>query len=243
MGGQQAFHWGVMFPDFVKRAVGICTSSRTSGHNYAFLEGPIAALTNSIDYIAWSQIKAKKAAGEVVEGPLNEVKPIHGLQAFGRTYSAWLTSAEWFHEKKWKSLGFQNVESWIKTQGETKPDWDANDLLVLARMWQMGDISTVDNGSDGSNPTLSQLGGGEGDDEAWKLALKSITAKVLLLPCKTDQYFRPQANLEEARYLQCGDVEVIESIWGHIAGGGASEEDTSFMNRKLADFMVGEASR
>lgn len=33
MGGQQAYHWPVVFPDFVERFVAICTSARTSPHN------------------------------------------------------------------------------------------------------------------------------------------------------------------------------------------------------------------
>ena len=64
MGGQQAYHWGVMYPDFMKRLVPICSSARTSPHNYAFLEGPINALTSSIDYVAWQAMKDKVARGE-----------------------------------------------------------------------------------------------------------------------------------------------------------------------------------
>jgi homoserine acetyltransferase len=237
MGGQQAYYWSVLYPDYVKRIVGICTSSRTSGHNYAFLEGPITALSNSIDYVAWSQIKAKKEAGEVIEGALNEVRPTNGLQAFGRAYSAWLTSAEWFREKHWRSLGFKDVESWIQGGAKNKVDWDADDLLVLARMWQMGDIGTVR--KEGS---LSQLGGVESNEEAWKDALGSIKAKVLLLPCSTDQYFRPAANVEEVEHLKAGKAEVIQSVWGHIAGGGANPDDVAFMSDKINEFMDEDVS-
>jgi homoserine acetyltransferase len=239
MGGQQAYFWGVMYPDFVQRVVGICTSARTSGHNYAFLEGPITALSNSIDYVAWSQIKKKKSMGEHIEGNLAEVRPINGLKAFERTYSAWLTSAEWFAEKHWKSLGFANVEAWIKNSEESGLAGDADDLLVLARMWQMADIGNVD--ATGGKQTLSKLGGGEGDDEAFHKALGSIKAKTLLLPCRTDQYFRPAANEKEMKYLKNGRLEVIESVWGHIAGGGANADDTAFMNSKIKDLMEGDA--
>ena len=33
MGGQQAYHWAVMYPDVMKRIIVICSSARTSPHN------------------------------------------------------------------------------------------------------------------------------------------------------------------------------------------------------------------
>jgi len=59
MGGQQAYYWAVMHgsdnkpnsPPFLKRAIVICGSAKTSGHNYAFLEGPTSALVASHDYV------------------------------------------------------------------------------------------------------------------------------------------------------------------------------------------------
>jgi len=35
---------------FVKNIVSICSAARTSPHNYAFIEGPFAALETSTDY-------------------------------------------------------------------------------------------------------------------------------------------------------------------------------------------------
>ena len=45
MGGQQALHWGAIFPDKVERICALCTSARTSPHNKVFLEGIRATLT------------------------------------------------------------------------------------------------------------------------------------------------------------------------------------------------------
>ena len=238
MGGQQAYHWGVMYPDYVKRVVSICSSARTSLHNYAFLEGPIAALSSSIDYIAWKAMKAKVAGGEDVGANLKEVTPKQGLKAFGRGYGAWLTSTSWFRERLFSTLEGkpQSVEDWMKQREEGYLGWDAEDLLVTARMWQMGDISTVVPGSG----TLSQLGGHVPDDEADKAfekALRSIKAKVLLMPCRTDQYFPPEDSEIEKKYLEKGTLAVIESIWGHVAGGGLNAEDTEFMNKSISEFM------
>lgn len=237
MGGQQAYHWGVMYPAFVRRVVAICSSARTSLHNYAFLEGPIAALTSSIDYIAWTAMKAKVARGETVGVNLKEVVPKRGLRAFARAYGAWLTSTAWFREREFAKppIGAASIEEWMAMREEGYLSWDAEDLLVLARMWQMGDVGTVVPGGD--QEVLSQLGGQIPDEELYKKALGSIQAKVLLMPCRTDQYFPPEDSEIEMRYLQKGTLAVIESTWGHVAGGGLNPKDTEFLNKQIAKFM------
>lgn len=65
------------------------------------------------------------------------------------------------------------MNSWLAEnwEGRYVTDWDANDMLALLNTWQNGDISQVRDG---------------GDLEA---ALKSIKAKGLIMPCKTDLYF------------------------------------------------------
>jgi homoserine acetyltransferase len=238
MGGQQAYHWAVMYPDFVKRIAPICSSARTSPHNYAFLEGPINALTNSIDYVAVQALKQKQARGEEIGHNLKEVKPKRGLKAFGRAYGAWLTSTFWFREKLWSKaqggLGFDSVEQWMEAREAGYLGWDADDLLVLARMWQMGDIGMVRPGA----AELSQLGGGISNDVKFQEALKSIKAKVLLMPCRTDQYFPPEDSEVEVKYLAHGRCVPIPSVWGHTAGSGLNPEDANWLNDQLKGFMV-----
>ncbi|KIW69038.1 hypothetical protein PV04_04942 [Phialophora macrospora] len=249
MGGQQAYHWGVMYPGFVRRVVAICSSARTSLHNYAFLEGPVAALTSSIDYVAWKAMKAKVAAGEPVGPHLKEVLPKTGLRAFARAYAAWLTSTAWFRARLFTTLpgGPASVEEWMRAREEGSLGWDADDLLVLARMWQMGDVGAVMHAGEG-NPEasakaeadateLTQLGGRVPDDDAFAAALAAIQAKVLLMPCRTDQYFPPEDSEVEMKFLRRGTLAVIESVWGHVAGGGLNPADTAFMNDRIAEFM------
>lgn len=225
MGGQQAYHWPLLYPSFTKRIVVICSSSQTSLHNYAFLEGPICALENSASYQSW---KDKKNCG--VE---NLKKPVKATAAFGRAYAAWLTSAEWFDQKLWKGEGIASIEDWLKMEEEDNAEWDADDLLVLARMWQMGDIGSLLSGGQRSKP-----GGGLGDEDHLREALESIDAEVLLMPCSHDQYFRPGPNKNDMKNLKHGKLAVIESIWGHIAGGGANPEDVFFMDRQIRKFLA-----
>ena len=242
MGGQQAYHWAVMYPSFMKRVVPICSSARTSPHNYAFLEGPITALTSSMDYIAYKQIKEKIARGEDVGANLRDVKPKMGLRALCRAYGAWLTSTDWFRERFWGTreggMGNKSVEEWFQAREESYLAWDAEDLLVLARMWQMGDVSTVIPGEEG----LSALGGLPGDDEMYKKALGSVKAWALVMPCQSDQYFPPEDGEIECKYLKLGVYEPIPSIWGHIAGGGANPKDIVWMNEKIGRLFQNDLS-
>jgi homoserine acetyltransferase len=238
MGGQQAYHWAVMYPDYMKRMVPICSSARTSPHNYAFLEGPISALTNSIDYVAVQAMKEKAAQGEQIGPKLKEVKPKRGLRAFARGYGAWLTSTHWFRQQLWGKvaggLGFDSVESWMVARGEGYLAWEADDLLILARMWQQGDIGAVIPDKN----ILTELGGKPSNDEQFQAALQSIKCKALLLPCQTDQYFPPEDSEIEVKYLRHGKCEPIPSVWGHIAGGGANPVDLAWLNERLAKFMA-----
>jgi homoserine acetyltransferase len=208
MGGQQTYYWACMYPDFVKNAIVTCGSARTSGHNYAFLEGPKTALMNSVDY-ADGEYKAKG------------VKPLRGLRAFGRAYCAWLTSGAWFRERYWeKTLGFKTIEDYIKGHSETAfQEWDAEDVLILARMWQAGDVGTTR------------------EDGNYTKALESIEARVLVMPSRTDQYFLVADSEVEMKYLKKADLAPIDTVWGHVAGGGGNEEDTKWMSRRIGEFL------
>ena len=208
MGGQQAYYWACMYPTFVKNVIVTCGSAKTSGHNYTFLEGPKAALINSVDY----------SDGEY---RTKGVKPSRGLRAFGRAYCAWLTSGSWFRERQWeKKLGYKSIEDYIYGNTEaTFEAWDAEDLLVLARMWQAGDIGAIE------------------EDGDYTKALEHIQARVLVMPSRTDQYFLVADNEVEMRYLKKAELATIETVWGHVAGGGANEEDTEWMDRRIRDFL------
>lgn len=159
MGGQQAYYWACMYPRFMKYVIPICGSAKTSLHNYAFLEGPKAALINSVDY----EDGAFRSKG---------TKPVRGLRAFGRTYCAWAMSAPWFRQRLFEKLGYDNPEDFIRGQWEDPfESWDAEDLLILARMWQAGDIGKTNKDGD------------------YLKALEGIEAKMLVMPSKTDTYF------------------------------------------------------
>ncbi|OJD32456.1 homoserine acetyltransferase [Diplodia corticola] len=209
MGGQQAYHMAALYPDFVERIAVLCSSARTSSHNWCFLEGPRAALEESIDF----------DNGDYVEPPLR------GLRAFARCYATWALSSAWFRQRGWETLGFASVDEYLRVAWEERiKAWDAHDLLALMQTWQRGDISQFNaKGKEGDLPTT----------------LASIKAKVLLMPCRTDLYFPPEDSEEECKHLQSAELKVIESVWGHLAGGGGgTKEDKAFIQSNVERLLA-----
>ncbi len=98
-----------------------------------------------------------------------------GLKALGRVYAGWGFSQAFYREKLYESvLGFKGLEDFMKNFWEA---WalskDPENMLVMLYTWQAGDCS--------------QQEPYNGDFEA---AMKGIKAKALVLPGKTDLYFR-----------------------------------------------------
>lgn len=207
MGGQQAFYWPVVYPEFVERFVCICGSARTSPHNQCFLEGPTAALVASKDF----------------DGGHYKSPPQHGIRAFGRAYSAWAYGQTWFREHQYLHGGlYTDLNAFLREEWEMGflQSWDANDMLTLKDTWQTGDVSKVRDGGD-----LAKC-------------LGAIKAKGLIMPCKTDLYFPPEDSEIEVEYMKGkGRLLVIDSVWGHMAGGGSNAKDDAFIQAEVAKFL------
>ncbi|KAG2368433.1 Alpha/Beta hydrolase protein [Suillus spraguei] len=199
MGGQQAYHWPVVFPDFVERFVSICSSARTSPHNQ------------------WAKA-AMLASKDFADGHYQST-PQHGIRAFGRVYSAWAygqTVTSWNFANRYPDLNSFLRERW---EGGYVNNWDANDMIALLTTWQKGDISIIRDGGD------------------YEKALKSIKAKGLIMPSKTDLYFPPEDSETEVSHLRDAKLHVIPSIWGHVAGGSANPPDVVFITEKIVEFL------
>jgi homoserine O-acetyltransferase len=126
MGGQQALHWGAIFPDRVAAICAVCTSARTSPHNRVFLEGIRAVLTADSAY----------RDGRFVE------RPVRSLRAFGRVYAGWAMSQAFYRERLWERVGFSSLEDYL-VRG-----WEGNflrrqpeDLISMIDTWMQSDIS------------------------------------------------------------------------------------------------------
>jgi homoserine O-acetyltransferase len=203
MGGQQAYYWAAMFPDFVKQSVCICGSAKTSHHNYAFIEGPLSALLYSADYD---------------DGRYREkgTKPTQGIKAFGRAYTAWLYSADWYREELWRSKDVKTIAEFMKAHEDMVGNWDADDLIILGRQWQAGDIGKI------------------GEGKGFELVMREvIKARMLVMPGSTDQYFQYKDSELEVELLKDGELAIIPSVWGHAAGGGSHKPDAEWMDKRL----------
>ncbi|KAH7039803.1 Alpha/Beta hydrolase protein [Microdochium trichocladiopsis] len=216
LAGQCTYYWAATHPSLVQRAVVICSSARTSGHNRQFLEGPAAALENAIDFAGRKQVAPAGLARGRLECP-------RGVRAFAKAYSAWLTSAEWYDLEKWRELRYESLAAY--DEDATGPRYKGSfpdDLLAMLRAWQGGDVGVCFEGK-ARLPLEDVLG--------------RIETPILLMPCRTDQYFRWEASEREAAMLKNAGLEVIPSVWGHVAGGGMDPEAKAWMDGKIAKFV------
>ncbi|KAI0775832.1 homoserine O-acetyltransferase [Trametes elegans] len=216
MGGQQAWYWPVVYPEFVERFVPICGSARTSPHNKCFLEGPKAALVNSKDFEDGHYTK----------------EPQFGIRAFGRAYSAWAYGQTWFRQHGYLMDGqYTSLDGFIRGEweGGFLGAWDANDLITLLHTWQTGDVSLV------GKPAGAISGS---DDEGFGNAVAGIKARGLIMPCKTDLYFPPEDSVIENSLMNNGSrLAIIDSVWGHMAGGGSDAKGLAFITAQVRAFL------
>lgn len=125
MGAQQAFQWGVSYPDFADRLVATSGTAKSYGHGYVRLEGQIAALTSDAAF----------------EGGNYKTPPTRGLDAFGMVWAAWLYGQEWWRRELWRgtmpagATFEQAVERYRK-----RFQADANDYILQARTWQKHNV-------------------------------------------------------------------------------------------------------
>jgi homoserine O-acetyltransferase len=144
-----------------------------------------------------------------------------GLLAFDRVYCPWALSQDFFKRKCWEELGFESLESYLDKQWSGSGD--ANDLLTLLWTWQRGDITLL-------YPD---------DTEDLVKSLERIKARCLVMPSRTDRFFPVEDSEEEVKYLENGELSVIESVYGHLVGGGfGTREDKEFISGEIGRFLA-----
>ena len=152
--------------------------------------------------------------------------PTTGLRAVGRVYAGWGFSQAFYREAAYREMGYNSLEDFLVGYWEgffLKKD--ANNLLSMAWTWQNGDLS--------ANSTY------KGDFEK---ALRSINARAVVMPGRTDLYFTPEDSEHETKLMPNATFRPIESIWGHFAGGGVSAADTKFIDDVLKALLAEQPS-
>ena len=193
MAGCQSYQWAAQYPDMVEAILPFCASAKTSEHNFVFLEG----------------VKAALCADPIWNNGDYSSTPIEGLKAFGRVYAGWAFSQSFFREKKYKELGFKNVEELlIDWENDHVNNWDANNLLTKLLTWQKNDIST-----------------GPIYNNNFTEALNRIKARAILMPCSHDLYFPPEDNEFEVKHMQNAELRKFDSIWGHCVANPGNDKN------------------
>jgi len=126
MGAQQAYHWGAIYPDRVKRIVAVCGTARTTEHNQVFLESLRSALT----------------ADPCWQGGYFQGTPERGYRAFARIYASWAVSQAFYRQQVYRKEGFASLEDYLLRGWE--PNYrkrDPHDLLSMLETWLRSDIS------------------------------------------------------------------------------------------------------
>ncbi|WP_165855550.1 alpha/beta fold hydrolase [Marinobacter sp. JSM 1782161] len=126
-------------------------------------------------------------------------QPVDGLKAFARVYAGWAYSQAFFRNGDYRALGFDDIDALLAFWEQDHLDQDAHDLLAVLNVWQHADISAA--------------------ADAFEDALARITMPTRILPCRSDLYFTEDDARREAALMPGAHVQVLDSDWGHIAGG------------------------
>lgn len=168
-----------------------------------------------------SLLRVLEAAPEHLGAGRFSAEPRAALTAFGHVYASWALSQDFYREGLHRSaFGAADLEGYLRDQWERRYDTRrAANLYAQLRTWSSHDISTAY----GGNLTA---------------ALQAIQARVLLLPGRTDLYFRVADNALELPHLRHAELRPIPSVWGHLAGNPvASPADEAFLRAAVRDWL------
>jgi homoserine O-acetyltransferase len=147
--------------------------------------------------------------------------PEKGLRAFGRVYASWAYSHDFFADALYRELGFETLEDLVRDWEEDHLHWDANDLIAKIWTWQNGDIS----GNDIYRVDFPK-------------ALQAITARAIVMPCRTDLYFVPEDNAAEVAMMGHAELRVFDSPWGHcVASPGRLPDFGKALDEAAAELL------
>ena len=149
-----------------------------------------------------------------------ERNPTVGMRALSAVWSGWMFSQEFYRHGKHLELGLKSPIDVIKFAEARFSLEDANNLLLRIRAWQNSDISA----NQLYNRDLNR-------------ALQAITARAIVLPSATDQYFWSGNSMDEVELIKNADLRVIPSLLGHSAGSGIDADDRAFIDRALKELI------
>ena len=136
--------------------------------------------------------------------------PQRGLTAFATVYAGWAYSQAFFRDGLYRELGFGSISELLDYWVQDHLAQDANNLLAQLATWKGGDV-------------FQSAGNGES-------CIEPLRCPGQLMPSSTDLYFTAADAAQDAALLGA-NLQVLESPFGHIAGGAGrltSETQTVF---------------
>ena len=181
-----------------------------------------SAKTSPHNFVFLEGVKAALCADQNWNNGEYISPPIDGLKAFARVYAGWAFSQTFYRESLFKKIGYETIEDLlVDWENDHIENWDANNLLTKLATWQSSDIS------------VGPLYNGN-----FILALKSIKAKTILMPCTQDLYFPPKDNFIEARYIMNAEIRPFNSPLGHcVANPGNDLNFELSLDRAIVDLI------
>ncbi len=169
-----------------------------------------------LNHLFLEGVKAALQADAAFNNGRYQSPPLRGLAAFGRNYAGWAYSAEFFRDRLYRHLGFESTEALLVSWEQSHQNWDANDLLAMLKTWQGGEVSFDD--------------------------IARVTAKTIVMPGSSDQYFTiDEAGLEfEQLPVGIGEWLPLESPFGHCAGApGRFVKESEQVERAMRELLEG----
>ncbi len=161
-----------------------------------------AARCSPHNWLFLDGVKSALQADPVYAGGRYTRPPVAGLKAFAHVYCGWAFSQTFFREGLYRELGYDSIAALLGAWEQDHLAWDANDLLAKLATWQQTDLAR--------HPAFY------GD---FTRALGAIRARAIVMPCRSDLYFPPEDSEREVAAMPDAELRVIESHWGHCAGG------------------------
>jgi homoserine O-acetyltransferase len=182
-----------------------------------------AARTSRHFYLFFDSVRAAIELDADFKDGFYTQAPQRGLRVAARIYAAWGFSQAFFRERlDENALGYASIEDFLVDFWE---GWflkrDANNLIAQIWTGQHADISA-------NARYRGDLG----------KALAAIKADTIVMPSSSDLYFPVEDAAEEARQIPNGELRVLQSHWGHVAGEGLNDHDTKVIEAAITDLLT-----
>ena len=144
--------------------------------------------------------KAALRADQKFEGGDYIENPEIGMDAC-ESLCGWVFSQD-FSEKNFMKYWNESVEDVVSFMKGYFGRREPNDLIAMIETWQSATLLITIYKAD------------------FEGALRSISCKAIVMPSRTDLYFRVEDSENEVKHMPSAELRVIDSKFGHVAGSG-----------------------